>query len=83
MAIKVQMGDLVRVDSKIRGPHLGLKLFVVPSSKISSGLQRDDVGTLTSEMFGLVLEEDDNGDVRVLCSDGVGWMWRGNLERVT
>ena len=67
-------GDLV-ITGKYGGdvPILG--------ASVNKSLFRDYVGALRKGEIALVVERD-GADVRILCSEGVGWVWHGNLQRV-
>lgn len=68
-------GDLV-TTGKYGGdvPILSASAKVPPS-------YREFVGGLRKGEIALVVERD-GADVRILCREGVGWVWHGNLQRV-
>ena len=47
----------------------------------NEGPPREYVGELRRGEIALVVERD-GADVRILCREGVGWVWHGNLQRV-
>lgn len=51
------------------------------SSTINENGPRKYAGTLRRGEIALVVGRSGH-DVRILCSEGVGWVWHGNLHRV-
>jgi len=68
-------GDLVTASK------YGADVRLLGTSINDGATPRDQVGTLRKDEVALVIDRM-GSDVRVLCREGVGWAWHGNLVRV-